>query len=1005
MKKIIISILLVCTFYTSVVLGKILPTIGSALDLQYGDHVYFTYHIYVKDKIDRLGSEYDWCYTDNFDIPLNAWLAANDGQQSYKISGIGYVEKPKESDHTGESLYSFEVIITIYDIKEAWERQNKKNQTSNSQSSTNSSNTNETKKKKGDKERQYQENKKSEANQSTTTTTVESTYGSVVGGALDANTSSIGSTTVCSTVGSIGDTTGGAIASTYGSGNVYDISNISKVKLVTEYDNNTLVDNMDTVIFGSYYQSNVSSKEPIEWLVLDRQGNRVLLLSKYILDYKCYNDTLQDITWENCTLRYWLNSTFLNTAFNSSEQAYIETLNLINSNNAEYGTIGGNNTNDKLFCISTEEIIKYFNLIISNTDMLIRSKKVATRGTNYADSVKPHDLNYLEINDWAYGNNNFWIRGPGQKQYCAMYVWESGIFTDFGGMVMDPDTGVRPALWLNTSSFVNSQNNVVNYTQVSSNTINKNTIIEESVSAPAPNSWYKNESGLWYYYESDGITPKKGWFIDNSDNQTYYFDPITGVMAVGWTKIGDKYYYFNESNNDVENLHETGDDVRNSNNGKVKGYGSMFRNETTPDGNFVNENGEWVDKLESTKINSLNKYLVVFAALIIIIALICIIAIKFFANKDFKISINELMSNNKNMIAIIIVIVIVLIVIIIIMKNTIFVTKNVIKSDSGGKYYLDTNGNRVINDWFKYEDYYYYTDGNGYIETNKWVDKEYFVDKDGKMLINTWYVDNDNNKYYLGNDGKYYRNELYTIDGKEYYFDDSGKVITNITFVVPSNSYVSYFDNDGAMVKANDFVKVGDKELFINDKGRIVGNDWVSKDGNWYYLGANGEVLKNQWIDNTYYVDANGIMLKNTKTPDGSEVGSDGRILEKYNNNSVNDITGVIKNAKAVTPHTYNSDTSSNTIANSNKKYKNGVRVVVEGDWVNHNKKSKTIAGISQTDDITGCVGMLQGGKKDMMCLIGHKVGDIVEESGIDVFGKSWTAWYEILAIYDERPW
>lgn len=357
------------------------------------------------------------------------------------------------------------------------------------------------------------------------------------------------------------------------------------------------------------------------------------------------------------------------------------------------------------------------------------------------------------------------------------------------------------------------------------------------------------------------------------------------------------------------------------------------------------------------------------------------------------------------MIAIIIVIVIVLIVIIIIMKNTIFVTKNVIKSDSGGKYYLDTNGNRVINDWFKYEDYYYYTDGNGYIETNKWVDKEYFVDKDGKMLINTWYVDNDNNKYYLGNDGKYYRNELYTIDGKEYYFDDSGKVITNITFVVPSNSYVSYFDNDGAMVKANDFVKVGDKELFINDKGRIVGNDWVSKDGNWYYLGANGEVLKNQWIDNTYYVDANGIMLKNTKTPDGSEVGSDGRILEKYNNNSVNDITGVIKNAKAVTPHTYNSDTSSNTIANSNKKYKNGVRVVVEGDWVNHNKKSKTIAGISQTDDITGCVGMLQGGKKDMMCLIGHKVGDIVEESGIDVFGKSWTAWYEILAIYDERPW
>lgn len=471
--------------------------------------------------------------------------------------------------------------------------------------------------------------------------------------------------------------------STYGSSNVYDISNISKVKLVTEYDINTLVDNMDTVTFGSYYQSNSSSKEPIEWIVLDRQGNRALLLSKYILDHKRYDDTGNDVTWETCSLRNWLNTTFLNSAFDSSNKNVIETTNVINNDNSQFATKGGNNTNDKIFCLSIDEVIKYFyvpnidsydaRIGRDNTDNM----RFATSGTNFAKSINidGHKL-YIsksKHNSWWDGKSDFMLRSPGYTQNSCIQVFFNGSF-DFVGCFVDDGYGVRPALWINTTSLVKNQNDVANNTQVSLNTKNENTIIESnsnktngseivehtennkgigadelvvgtsvdlynslSTALPQPNSWYKNESGLWYYYESDGITPKKGWFIDNSDNQTYYFDPITGVMAVGWTKIGDKYYYFNESNNDVENLHETGDDVRNSNNGKVKGYGSMFRNETTPDGNFVNENGEWVDKLESTKVNSLNKYLVVFAALIIIIALICIIAIKFFANKDFKI--------------------------------------------------------------------------------------------------------------------------------------------------------------------------------------------------------------------------------------------------------------------------------------------------------------------------------------------------------------------------------
>ena len=91
---------------------------------------------------------------------------------------------------------------------------------------------------------------------------------------------------------------------------------------MTEYPSNTTVDQMDTVLFGSYPQSDASgfTKEPIEWIVLDRQEDRALLLSKNILDCKNYNDTLVDTTWENCSLRNWLNTSFLLNAFDSNEQ-------------------------------------------------------------------------------------------------------------------------------------------------------------------------------------------------------------------------------------------------------------------------------------------------------------------------------------------------------------------------------------------------------------------------------------------------------------------------------------------------------------------------------------------------------------------------------------------------------------------------------------------------------------------------------------------------------------
>ncbi|MBQ5607687.1 MAG: hypothetical protein IIU86_01525 [Oscillospiraceae bacterium] len=61
----------------------------------------------------------------------------------------------------------------------------------------------------------------------------------------------------------------------------------------------------DVITFGTYEQDNNldNGAETIEWLVLNREGNKALVISKYCLEQMPFNNTLAPVTWENCTIR------------------------------------------------------------------------------------------------------------------------------------------------------------------------------------------------------------------------------------------------------------------------------------------------------------------------------------------------------------------------------------------------------------------------------------------------------------------------------------------------------------------------------------------------------------------------------------------------------------------------------------------------------------------------------------------------------------------------------
>ena len=200
----------------------------------------------------------------------------------------------------------------------------------------------------------------------------------------------------------------------------------------------------DVVYFGAYEQDNNTSngKEDIEWQVLAKEDNKILVISKYALDCQQYNTSYTDVTWESCSLRKWMNGTFSNNAFSAEGQAQIQNTTVSADKNPQYSTNPGNATTDKVFLLSINEAEKY----LTNDE----ARKCAS--TTYA---KVQEGAYTSASDkTASGEATcwWWLRSPGHDQQCAAHVFSDGSVAYYGHTVQDGSVCVRPALWINLES-------------------------------------------------------------------------------------------------------------------------------------------------------------------------------------------------------------------------------------------------------------------------------------------------------------------------------------------------------------------------------------------------------------------------------------------------------------------------------------------------------------------------------------------------------------------------
>ena len=198
----------------------------------------------------------------------------------------------------------------------------------------------------------------------------------------------------------------------------------------------------DFVFFGSYEQDGDISNgaEPIEWIVLEKQNGKILLLSRYGLDAKKYSEKSEDNNWENSLIRSWLNGAFMEVAFNKEDLNEILQTTLLNTQisiNEETEVI-----NDEALSPEEEKQTSQFQKTRDRV-FLLNAQEVETY-------LPDADSRICETSKYASNDaDGWWLRSvDSEKLETAQAVSnKDGSFVDIS---FKESHIVRPAIWVKT---------------------------------------------------------------------------------------------------------------------------------------------------------------------------------------------------------------------------------------------------------------------------------------------------------------------------------------------------------------------------------------------------------------------------------------------------------------------------------------------------------------------------------------------------------------------------
>lgn len=184
------------------------------------------------------------------------------------------------------------------------------------------------------------------------------------------------------------------------------------------------------------------------WRILDIQNDTALIITDEIIDQRSYHNVYKEITWAECSLRSYLNGEFYDKFSPEEKSRIIQVLNK-NLDNQWHGAKGGEDTEDRIFLLSIEEVCTYFGDSRS---------KLYNRGKNQRYWLERKDENNSKRIAKLHGTNGvwwWWLRSPGRYNVRAAYIHGDGNIGMQGNNVLKGNAidgrctgGVRPVLWL-----------------------------------------------------------------------------------------------------------------------------------------------------------------------------------------------------------------------------------------------------------------------------------------------------------------------------------------------------------------------------------------------------------------------------------------------------------------------------------------------------------------------------------------------------------------------------
>ena len=181
----------------------------------------------------------------------------------------------------------------------------------------------------------------------------------------------------------------------------------------------------DIVEYGRYETTpEIPGKEHLLWIVMKKENNRIMLLSKHGIESSVYHNKSTEIAWKDSKLYKFLNEELYENAFSENEKNSIAT---------------NPDTGEKVSLLSADEAL----------DLLTDNYERQIFVTSYAKKKGVNVNELSKIDTWNHENNKsswWWLKGD--KGITAPIVTPEGVVELDSKYVNKPNGAVRPVIWV-----------------------------------------------------------------------------------------------------------------------------------------------------------------------------------------------------------------------------------------------------------------------------------------------------------------------------------------------------------------------------------------------------------------------------------------------------------------------------------------------------------------------------------------------------------------------------